>query len=236
MKRTIILLSIGLGLFLIQVGPSAARAQGNKFQAGIQTGTFVPVESQIQGFNEVDYSNGSPVNAAAGGFGNGSGLSAYGTYFFSSWGVKLTTGIRTFDNSLTTSLAPNGNTYSDDNKLTVVLVRLTLLDRLTLPNSDFTPYCGMGVGFLNAMWEQEEFPQPGIARTWLRGSTNMPDWHFVTGFTFPMYHDIIFNGEMEYCFEPANWKIRNVDTGDVTKLNNLNIGGASMKVGLAYQF
>ncbi len=64
-------------LITLSFAPRAS-AQQKKFQIGIEVGGFVPLEYQIQGLHQIDYSNGSPVSAAAGGFGNGSELNAYG--------------------------------------------------------------------------------------------------------------------------------------------------------------
>ena len=93
----------------------------------------------------------------------------------------------------------------------------------------------MGAGILYATWEQKHYPEGGT-RTWLKGSAYPVDCHFLTGFNFPIYHDLLFNGEIEYCYEPANWKIKNVDSNDVAEYKNLNIGGIALKLGLAFQF
>ncbi len=141
-----------------------------------------------------------------------------------------------FDNALTATLVPSGNTYSDKNTLGILQFKLTLVDRLASGNSHFVPYLGMGVGILYVRWEQEQFPEPGIPRTWLKGTANPFDVHFLTGFDVPIYHELSLNGEIEYSYEPADWKIQNVDTGVVTKFQNLNLGGIALRLGLAYNF
>lgn len=236
MKKIRMFYSIGLSFFLIQLFVSAAFAQDKKFQVGIQIGSFVPQNYQIQGLYQINYSNGSPVNSFVSGFGTGTCLNVSAFYYFSDWGINLKSGIRLFQkHKLDMAFAPNGNRDYYENNLNIFPITLSLVNRLFVPNSSFTAYYGLGMGILIAKWEQKHFPA-GSDRTWLKGSATPVDFHFLTGLDFPLYQDLLFNGEIEYSYAPSDWKIKNVDSNDITEFKNLNIGGIAIKLGLAYRF
>lgn len=47
---------------------------------------------------------------------------------------------------------------------------------------------------------------------------------------------MLIHGEIVFNYAASDWNIENVDNDEVTKYNDLNIGGVSIKVGLAFRF
>ncbi|MFC2129175.1 hypothetical protein ACFLQX_00170 [Bacteroidota bacterium] len=236
MKRLRMFYTIGLSFLLIQLFVTAGFAQDNKFQFGIQIGAIVPQNFQIQGLYQVSYVDGSPMNGFVSGFGNGTCLNVSAFYYFSDWGINLKSGIHLFQkHTLDMAFAPDGIRDYYENNLIIIPSTISLVNRLNLPNSSFIPYYGLGVGVLVANWEQKHFPE-GSDRTWLTGSATSVDFQFLAGFDFPLYHDILFNGEFGYSYAPTNWEIENVDNNNMTQIKNLNMGGVAIKLGVAYRF
>lgn len=214
---------------------SNVEAQDEKFQIGIQSGPFIPQNWQIQGYNQITYSNGSPVNAINGGFGNGFDMNLSVCYFFTGWGLNLNAGIRMLDKNLEMALAPNGEKVDYESNLNIVPITLSLINKFNIPDSRLVPYVGMGTGVLIATWEQKDFPE-NATRTWLKGSANPIDFLFKSGFIFPVYYDLLLTGEISYDYAATTWKIEDVDSGDQYEMRDLNIGGVSLKIGLAFRF
>ena len=235
MKKFKRLFSLVPGFLLVQLFVTVAYAGDKKFQVGIQLGPFIPQDYMVQGSSQITYSGSALQYAVVNGFGYGNDLNLSVVYYFSDWGINLKSGARLLKNKLEVALPPNGDKDYFENTLTIIPVTLSLIDRLKLSDSKFVPYIGMGAGVLIAHWEEKHYPE-NQTRLWLKGSANPVDFHFLAGFTFPIYYDLLFNGEIEYSYAPADWKIKNVDTTDEVEMKNLNIGGVALKLGLAFRF
>lgn len=212
-------------------------AQEKKFDIGLRSGVFVPTDFIIQGYQLVNYVDGSPTNISISGFGNGTILNIYFKYFI--WehtGFMLDGGANLlYKNSLELALAPNGETLMYENHLTVFPVSLCLIHRVLIPETKFSPFLGAGAGVYFSEWEQKYFPENGT-RTWTHGSEIPFGFKFFTGFDFSIYHDLILNVQLDYDYAATDWNISNVDTEAETEYRNLNTGGISFKFGLGFKF
>ena len=229
-------LKIGFALFLTCTF-IVSSAQDKKFDIGLRSGVFVPSHWMIQGYQSVSYIDGSPVDISIMGFGNGSIMNLYVKFFFkNNIGIMLDGGaVLLQKNKEDIALAPNGDQDMYENKLLMFPINLSIIYKIKIPESKFTPFIGAGLGGYISEWEQKHYPEFGD-RTWLQDKQNYIGFHFLSGFDFPIYHDLIFNFEFGYNYASAEWRITNPDTNNETVYKNLNMGGISLKVGLGFKF
>ncbi len=232
--KTILKLFISLCISLIV---SFSFAQDNKLDIGLRTGVFVPSNWMIQGYQTVEYVDGSPEDISMMGFGNGGILNFYTKYYITDHiGIMLEAGADLLQkNKLELALAPNGEHDMYENSLIIFPVNLSFIHRLTFAETKFSPFTGVGLGVYIAQWEQKHFPENGN-RTWVQGKENPIGIKFFTGFDIPIYHDLIFNFQFDYYYAATDWTITNTDTNEETVYNKLNIGGVSLKLGLGFRF
>ncbi len=212
---------------------NVAIGQSNQFQIGVHLGPFIPQNTQVQGLSQVSYVDGSPVSAFSVGFGNGFDLSLNGAYYFSDLGVQVRSGIRILQNELRMSLAPDGDIDSYENTLTVFPNTISFVNRFSPAGSRVIPYMGIGFGIYFTEWEEKHFPE-NATRTWMKGSAMPVGIHFLTGFSCPLYGDLFFTGNLEYSFASTDMKVKNADNNDEREIRDLNIGGMTISLGLAF--
>ena len=216
-------------------------AQEKPYSIGITLGTFIPQDWKIQGLMSVDYdSSGQAINTTVMGFGNGVDLMIYGTYYFTDWGIRLETGPRLLQEHLLDVIINQDSVYYDENRLNIIPVTLTMFHKIQLPDTKIIPYIGIGSGVYFSSWEQKYYiyypdPQP-FTRNWDKGSRKLMGVHFLTGLDFLIYSKLYFSGDLKYCYVSGDLKIRDVDSGSVMEVKNLNIGGTSLRVGLNFKF
>jgi len=232
-KRTIFV--IGMSLLVAPSHISDLFAQGKAFRVGIQAGAFIPQYWQIQGWEQISYSNGSPTSVTVSGFGDGGELNLFGTYYFSDWGATVRTGVRLPRRELSMSAGPGGWRESYENRLTVIPLTFSLTRRASVNNSKFSSYFGIGIGLYISRWEQKH-SREGAERTWLKGSSTPIGGNLTAGFDYPLYSHLLINCEAEYSYVKTDWEIQNVDTNERIELKNSNIGGISLRLGLAFEF
>ncbi len=232
--KTLLKLFITLGLSVIV---SFSFAQDNKYDVGLRTGIFVPSNWMIQGYHYVEYVDGSPEDITMMGFGNGVILNLYTKYYFTdNLGIMLEVGADLLQkNKLELALAPNGEYDMYENSLVIFPVNLSLIHRLKLTETKFSPFTGVGFGVYISQWEQEHFPGRG-SRRWFQGSENPIGIKFFTGFDLPIYHNLIFNFQFDYNYAATDWTITDTDSDRETVYNKLNIGGVSLKLGIGFKF
>lgn len=233
--KTLVNLMAVITFILLSVQDNTA--QDKKFDVGIQNGFFLPSDSYIRGYQIVTYVNGSPTNIVCSGFGTGAILNLYAKYLFSnSTGLMLETGVNLFtQNKIELALAPIGETDMYENKLTIFPIQLSLLHNINIAESKFIPYLGAGVGVYISEMEQKHYPE-NATRTWLKSNKVPVGVLFISGFSFPIYHDLMINFQFTYNYASADWKIENVDNDSEFEFKNLNIGGTSLKLGIGFRF
>lgn len=222
--------------FIFVIIPNSL-AQDKKFNIGIQSGLITPSNSVIEGFHTINYTNGSPVDLYCTGFGTGAIINVYAKYIFSNnTGLMLEGGVNLFTkNSNELALAPNGEIDMYENKLTIFPVQISLVHNFIITESKFIPYMGAGFGVYISEMEQKHFPE-NAPRTWLKANKIPVGVHFLSGFSFPIYHDLMFNFQFTYNYAAADWKIQDVDSDAEIEFKNLKIGGVSLKLGIGFRF
>ncbi len=83
-------------------------------------------------------------------------------------------------------------------------------------------------------WETRHDPEDQT-RTWYKGEFVLPGLHFMAGCQTPLYHDLLFDGQLRYNFVSGKARIRNEDTGEEKEYQALNLGGVSLHLGLAFR-
>lgn len=226
------------GLLLIKVFTAGVVAEEKPFEVGIFIGSFNPQNHQIQGQQTIYYgSYGEARNVIVSGFGEGNDLILYGSYFFSSWGLRLESGVRLLLNRKIDVTLTFAREYFE-HRLIIVPISLSLIQRIKITDSKFNPYLGIGPEINFVEWEQKHFTYYGtlFERTWLKGDMIPIGIHFLAGLNFPIYHNLHLGGELKYCYVEGDLTLKNVDTDQKTKLYNLNLGGTSLRFGLNYRF
>jgi len=159
----------------------------------------------------------------------------HGTYYPSDWGVMLEAGVILLNGRhIDMAFAP-GIRDMYENHLTILPITLSLLHTLGESGQKFQPYAGIGVGLYMGEMELKHFPE-GAQRTWLKGSSDPFELHFLMGADFPIYYDLLFEAQFKYALTHSDWKLNNEDSGAVSEMRGLNIGGVVLGFGLSYQF
>ena len=236
MKR---LTACTIGLLMAAILTSTAFAEEKKFTAGIWVGSFIPQDWQIQGQQSVSYdATGEATFANVWGFGNGTELFLYGIYYFSDWGLRLECGARLLQKrKLDIDFPTRSEEY--ENRLNIIPVSLTLLYRIKIPDTKFTPYVGIGPSIYFTSWETKFFRQVvglPFERIWLKDSSIPIGMHLLAGLEYPIYKGLYIGGEIKYSYVEGSWELEDQDTGEVTEIKGLNIGGTSIRLGLNYRF
>jgi len=179
---------------------------------------------------------GSPTSLFASGFGPGGEFYLYGGYYPPGQsGLLLEIGGRRQLREIAMSLAPDGKRDDHRNEMTAATIALSQVHRFPALGAKVNPYLGLGLGAYLIRWETRHEPEEGT-RTWYRGEFVMPGFHFIAGFHYPFYYDLMLEGQFRYGYVAGNAKITNEDTGSETQYQGLNLGGVSLTMGLAYSF
>jgi opacity protein-like surface antigen len=73
-------------------------------------------------------------------------------------------------------------------------------------------------------------------RTWLKDSSRAIGVHLLAGLEYPIFKSLFLGCEIKYSYVEGSWELENQNTGEVTEIKNLNIGGTSIRLGLNYKF
>jgi len=233
-----LLISVFLCLFVLS---SVMFGKDKQFAGGVWVGSFIPQDWQIQGQHKVDYdASGETRWAGVEGFGNGNDIILYGIYYFSDWGLRLECGVRLLHQKLKLDDLLAAESLEYDNQLNIIPVSLTLLHRLKIPDTKFSPYLGIGPSIYFASWEQKDIEQivgMPLFRRWLKDSLSISiGVHMLVGLEYPMSKGLFIGGEIKYSYVPSTWELEDQDRGFVIEIKDLNIGGTSMRLGLSYRF
>ena len=231
----------GMGLYVaVLIVPLAVYPQDKPLIIGVRGGLAVPHHWMLQGWHSVSYNaGGSPTGINISGFGDGGEVALCVSYTApdgSAWMVEL--GARILENKANLSLAPDGNKEVYDNYLnTIFPVAISRIHRFFL-GTRAVPYLGAGVGFYVSQWNTLHEWQSGET---LRQTAEVTQFtglglHGVAGFHRSLYYDIVLETQFRYTWIPSNVRIVDDEDGTWITHENLNIGGVSLTLGLAYQF
>jgi len=238
-KRTVF--TIGIGFFLVIILAPGVFAQEKPFTAGIRIGAFIPQNWQIQGYGAVYYnSDGSPTGVNFSGFGNGIDFSLHCSYYFSNWGLMLETGGRTLlKRKIDIDIAPDGRNQFYENRLIIFPITLSLIHKISVPDSKVTPVLGTGFGVYISEWEQKHYYENvggTLVQEYLKGSSIPIGIHCLIGCYYPLYDNLLFDCECRYSYAESDWKIKDDERNTETKFIGLNTGGVSLRLGLSFRF
>ena len=231
---------MGLCLMILAAA-SAVYSQDKPFTIAVRGGIAVPHHWMLQGWRNVSYeAGGAPKNINISGFGDGGEVVLSVSYTSpdgSGWLVEL--GARILNNKANLSLAPDGKPEVYDNYLnTIFPVAVSRIHRFFLEGTRTIPYLGAGVGFYSSHWNTMHEYYSGETLRQIAESTNFTGLglHGIAGFHRPLYYDIILETQFKYTWIPSEVRIVDDETGTWITHENLNIGGVSLTMGLAYSF
>jgi|GEM_PF-2142094 len=231
-----------MGLYVLVLAiPLAVYPQAKPLIIGIRGGVAVPHHYMLQGWHYVSYNAGdSPTDISISGFGDGGEVVLSVSYTSpggSAWLVEL--GARILNNKANLSLAPDGKPEIYDNYLnTIFPVAISRVHRFFLEGTRTIPYMGAGVGFYVSHWNTMNEYHVGDLLVQDAESTNFTGLglHGIAGFHRPLYYDIMLETQFKYTWIPSEVRIVDDETGTWITHENLNIGGVSLTLGLAYGF
>jgi len=231
-----------MGLCLvILAAASAVYSQDKPFTIAVRGGISVPHHWMLQGWHSVSYdAGGAPTNINISGFGDGGEVVLSVSYTSpdgSAWLVEL--GARILNNKANLSLAPDGEPEIYDNYLnTIFPVAVSRIHRFFLEGTRTVPYMGAGAGFYSSHWNEMHERYIGETLVQTAESTKFTGLglHGIAGFHRPLYYDIILETQFKYTWIPSNVRIVDDEDGTWITHENLNIGGVSLTMGLAYSF
>ena len=231
-----------MGLYVMVLAiPLAVYPQDKPFIIGIRGGLAVPHHWTLQGWRRVSYdAGGAPTNVNISGFGDGGEVVLSVSYTSpdgSAWLVEL--GARILNNKANLSLAPEGNREIYDNYLnTIFPIAVSRVHRFFLEGTRTIPYLGVGAGFYVSQWNTLHDLRVGetLYRTTEATRFTGLGLHGIAGFQRPLYYDIVLETQFKYTWIPSEVRIVDDETGTWITHENLNIGGVSLTLGLAYSF
>ncbi len=231
-----------MGLCLvILAAASAVYSQDKPFTIAVRGGVAVPHHYMLQGWRRVSYdAGGAPTNVNISGFGDGGEVVLSVSYTSpdgSAWLMEL--GARILNNKANLSLAPEGNREIYDNYLnTIFPIAVSRVHRFFLEGTRTIPYLGVGAGFYVSQWNTLHDLRVGETLYRTTESTRFTGLglHGIAGFQRPLYYDIVLETQFKYTWIPSEVRIVDDETGTWITHENLNIGGVSLTLGLAYSF
>lgn len=231
-----------MGLYVLVLAvPLTVYPQAKPLIIGIRGGVAVPHHYMLQGWHIISYeAGGAPTDVSISGFGDGGEVVLCVSYTSpdgSAWLVEL--GARILNNKANLSLAPDGKPEIYDNYLnTIFPVAISRVHRFFLEGTRTIPYMGAGVGFYVSHWNTMHEYYSGETLRQTAGSTDFTGLglHGIAGFHHPLYYDIMLETQFKYTWIPSSVRIVDDETGTWITQENLNIGGVSLTLGLAYGF
>jgi opacity protein-like surface antigen len=229
---------IGFQLIILLLWLSCPRAGEKPYRIGFQMGPFIPSDWQIQGGTYVSYEqDGSISGGAVEGFGNGVDLTVYGEYGSGHWGLRVDGGGRRLIRGKIDVVRPNYEQHYE-NRLVIYPFTLSLIHRAAASSSFFRPYFGVGAGIYFADWEEKysSSSQFSYVRTWYKGSATPLGLHALAGIEYKVWKNLYINFEYRYSYAEIDWELKDQDTDERYKLDDIGIGGTSLKLGVGYGF
>jgi opacity protein-like surface antigen len=229
---------IVLGLVFITVLILAVPGVAEKpFQVSIQTGPFAPTDYMVHGNQSMLYNfPDGYISGTIMGFGTGVDLIISGQYRKGDWGVILDGGVR-----IHTNREFKINTYSGrrhfENNLTVIPVTVSVIHKIGIGDSRFTPFIGFGTGIYFSTWETKDvYEQFAYSRTWYKGSDISPGAHFLVGLDYNIFQDFDLKAQYRYSYIYSDWELDDQDSENKIEIYDLNMGGTSLRFGIGYNF
>ena len=212
-------------------------AQNKRTYISLNTGLFVPGNDFIiGGWKTTGYdANGSPVDVSVNGFGTGGNFSISFHHYFSNIGIRLKSGVVVLRQDIGVALAPNGEMMSYDNTLNIVPAELSLACKINLDDSKVVPYFGTGIGIYYGAMETKRMPENG-QRTWLKDEAFSGGVTCYSGIFIPVYFELLLNLDIGYNVAIGTWELKDQDDDTITKYEDLNTGGFTFNIGLAFRF
>jgi hypothetical protein len=235
MKTLFAALPCALLLAIISSGDLYAGEK--RFSVGFQIGPFIPQDWRIQGTQEILWITDDFVSSATvSGFGHGLDIIVYGEYWPSRWGLRLESGGRILSGRKIDVITPYGPIYYESH-LVIYPVSLSFIYRVESPSSDVTPYIGAGTGFIISYSDQEYSLYSDVFRLeQFEGKSTAMSFHFLSGFEYAIFPAFPLLLEFRYDFAPSDMRLDRVDSEIIRKLEDINMGGTSLRIGAAFRF
>jgi opacity protein-like surface antigen len=208
------------------------------YRIGFQIGPFIPYDWKIQGGTYVYLDqDGSLSGGAVEGFGNGIDLVVYGEYRIGSWWLRMDGGGRLLIRGKLDVVRPASERHYE-NRLIIYPFTLSLIHRAAVARSFFRPYFGVGGGVYFADWEEKySYSSPTYyVRTWYKGSAAPLGLHVLAGTDCKVWKNLYLNFEYRYSYAEIDWELKDQDTDERRKMDDIGIGGTSLKIGVGYHF
>jgi len=227
---------ISVFLFLLlMTGSVDLFAQQRNFYLGLQTGVFLPSSNLVYGNQIITYEDDSPVDLYVDGFGSGGDFNLRLQYFFSNLGIHFDGGVRILHRYIIVSLAPDGDEDEYDNTLNLFPVEVGLVYRFLSDKDRIVPYYSAGIcGYYGTMGMKHDLENVG--RDYNEATAFSIGMYHALGIYIAIYHDLLLNFEVKMNYATGTWKLENEDINYVRHYDELNTGGTSFKLGLAFRF
>lgn len=200
-------------------------------------GPFNPTSSYIKGMAITGYDQvGSPTSLHVDGYGYGPDFSVQIRYGWRpDWTISVEGGATILNSrKYDMSLAPTGDRRVVENQLVIIPMTLSMLHYIAPRDHRVRPYFGLGVGLYKSAWSTQTDYHSGeiLDRIAYDGGGLGFGFHFAWGFDTPISNAIRLGAEFRYSIVNGNWTLRNTETGNELEYQGLNLGGASIRIGL----
>ncbi len=204
-----------------------ASANNNRNTFGLQAGIFMPQNWPMQG--ELRYPG------VWTGYTSAFDFAMYMGHYFSDSELRFEIGTRQSRSIFSTEI-PWGPKI-DRNDLLVVSFDFSYIYHIKYQYSKVAPYLGIGTGINFAQWKPKYHDYYYDNNS--TKSTSYPlDIHFLGGIEFPINDNVFINGEIKYSYVSTTWKFNSrYSSGSILKkLDNVSLGGTSLKIGIGRRF
>lgn len=200
------------------------------FEIDVMLGMHQYSSSFFHAMNSVTWNADGSNKPAFSGFGT-SILPAFNVSYFFENNIGITAGVIPInaENDLYID-DPITYDYSADQ----LDIHLGVTGRVTFSNSPFA-LC-MGTGLVLATFDLTTNIETATGGTYLSGNSAGLGFYANTSFQINIISFLNFKSELTYSFIPSDINLNDSDGNIEQNINNLNIGGTTLKTGLTFQF
>lgn len=198
---------------------------------GVHFGVFSPADWRIQ----ETYFPGSYYDF----IGPGTGLEIDGSlaFIYDYWRFRLESGYRWHSNGYFYNTGWDSE-MKIESEMKIVPIRASISRRIPSLLSKSSVFIGTGIGLNIASFKsiQTETLFGGTETiTTIKDNTVVPELFMLAGFDIPLTKKFFIDAEIRYSYSHSDWKLEG-DGQHPVRLDDVNIGGTTMQVGIERRF